>query len=56
MIPRKMGFQSAFEGGRCARLRNIPFDVPPRRNVAGMGFVCLRAEEDECIFDKGLRL
>src|SRR6266542_6871284 len=42
IIPRKMVSQSERSAGRCFSCKNIPFDVPPRRKVAGIGFgVCI---------------
>lgn len=36
-MPRKMGDHWDLSCGRCALFRKMPFDVPPRRNVAGIG-------------------
>ncbi len=58
MIPRKMGFQSPTLAGRYFLLMKIPLEVPPRRNVAGMGFgvIKLSMEYERRPEMSGLRL
>ena len=36
-MPRKMRSHWDWSAGRLERLRKIPFEVPPRRKVAGRG-------------------
>ena len=46
IIPKNIGIQSDLDEGRCACLRKMPLDVPPRRKLAGMGFGWWRVEDE----------
>jgi hypothetical protein len=45
-MPRKMASHCDWSVGRCARLRKIPLEVPPRKKAAGIGFAT-PARDDE---------
>ena len=48
MMPWKIGVHSDGSSGRSERLRKMPFDVPPRRKVAGRGLAVDIARRATC--------
>ena len=51
-MPRKMVSHCDWSVGRWARLRKIPLEVPPRKNVAGMGFATPARDEEHLVARK----